>query len=63
MTDPSLHNAAGAGLALVVTMLLCAGRSHAAGALAGAPVPFPPAGLFAGLLVGFALVYTRCKDS
>ena len=62
MTDPSPRNAAGAGLTLVVTMLLFAGIGLAAGALGGAPVPFLLAGLFAGLLAGFALVYTRFKD-
>ena len=62
MTVPSPRNAAGAGLTLVVTMVLCAGIGLVAGALAGAPVPFLLAGLFAGLLVGFALVYTRFKD-
>ena len=62
MTDPSPRNPAGAGLVLVVTMLLCAAIGLAGGALAGAPVPFPPAGPSAGLFVGFALVYTRLKD-
>lgn len=62
MTDPSPRNAAGAGLTLVATIILCAGVGLAIGALAGAPVPFLLAGLFAGLVAGFALVYSRFKD-
>ena len=32
------------------------------GALVGLPVPFAFAGLFAGLVVGFAVVYSRFRD-
>lgn len=62
MTDPSPRDAAGAGLTLVATIILCAGIGLAIGALVGAPVPFLLAGLFAGLVAGFALVYSRFKD-
>ena len=62
MTDPSPRDAAGAGLTLVVTIVLCGGIGLGIGALAGVPVPFLIAGLFIGLFAGFALVYTRFKD-
>ena len=60
--DPSPRNAAGAGLTLVVTMVLCGVAALGLGSLVGAPVLFLLAGLFIGLVVGFALVYTRFKD-
>lgn len=62
MTDPSPRDAAGAGLTLVVTMVIGGAAGLGLGALAGAPVPFLLVGLFAGLGAGFALVYTRFKD-
>ena len=62
MTDPSPRDAAGAGLTLVVTIVLCGGIGLGIGALADVPVPFLIAGLFIGLFAGFALVYTRFKD-
>ena len=62
MTDPSPHDAAGAGPMLVVTVVPCGGIALGIGAFAGVPVPFLIADLFIGLFAGFALVYTRFKD-
>jgi hypothetical protein len=51
-----------AGTLLVTTMLLCAGVGLGIGALVGVPVLLGLAGLFAGLVAGFALVYVRFRD-
>jgi hypothetical protein len=61
MTEPS-RNAAGAGLMLLMTIVLCAMIGLGLGALVGAPAPFAIAGGFFGLGAGFALVYSRFKD-
>ena len=50
-----------AGLMLVVTIALSAGIGFAAGSLVGLAVPLGLAGVFVGLIAGFALVYTRFK--
>ncbi|TMK41784.1 MAG: hypothetical protein E6G56_03435 [Actinobacteria bacterium] len=57
-----VNRGAVAGSVLVATMLLCAGLGAGAGALIGAPVLLGLLGLFAGLVVGFWLVYQRFKD-
>ena len=62
MTEPSPPNPAGAGLTLVVTMVLCGGAGLGLGALVGLPVLLGLVGLFAGLVAGFALVYTRFRN-
>jgi hypothetical protein len=49
-------------MTLVATVLLCGAAGLGVGALVGLPVPFALAGFFAGLAVGFALVYSRFKD-
>jgi hypothetical protein len=61
MTEPP-RNPAGAGLMLVVTMVLCGAAGLGAGALVGLPVLLGIAGLLAGVGAGFAVVYTRFKD-
>ena len=47
---------------LVASIVVCGGLGLGVGALVGLSVPFALTGLFAGLVVGFALVYTRFKD-
>lgn len=62
MTNRPGSDPAAAGVMLVVTILLCAGVGLGLGELVGLAVPFGLAGLFVGLVVGFALVYARFKD-
>jgi hypothetical protein len=62
MTKPSGSSPAGAGLTLVATMLLFGGAGLGLGAFVDLAVPLGITGLFAGLFVGFALVYARFKD-
>jgi hypothetical protein len=62
MSSPSGMNPAGAGLTLVATAVLCGGVGLGGGALIGSPVPVGLAGFFAGLVAGFALVYSRYRD-
>jgi len=42
-------------------MVLCAGIGYGLGSLVGLEVPIGLAGLFAGLVVGMALVYVRFR--
>jgi hypothetical protein len=58
----STRNAAAAGLMLVLTIAVCAALGAGLGALAGVPELAGLAGGFVGLLLGFALVYTRFKN-
>ena len=51
-----------AGTLLIATILVCMGVGVGIGALVGAVVPLGLLGLFAGLGLGFALVYSRFKD-
>jgi hypothetical protein len=51
-----------AGTLLIAAILVCMGIGVGIGALVGAVVPLGLLGLFAGLGVGFALVYSRFKD-
>jgi hypothetical protein len=62
MTERPRSDPAAAGVMLVVTMLLCAAIGFGAGAIVGLAVPLGIAGLFLGLVAGFALVYARFKD-
>lgn len=62
MTRPRGPDPRGAGVTLVAAVLLCGAVGLGIGALVGLPVPFALAGFFAGLAVGFALVYSRFKD-
>ena len=55
-------NPAAAGALLVTPILLLGGAGLGIGALVGLPVPFAFAGLLAGLVVGFAVVYSRFRD-
>lgn len=55
-------DAAGAGLMIVVALVLGAAVEYGVGAAIGAPVAVAFAGGFLGLLLGFRLVYTRFKN-
>jgi Putative F0F1-ATPase subunit Ca2+/Mg2+ transporter len=54
--------AAGAGVLLISTILVCAAVGLGLGALIGAPVPFLLIGGGAGVVVGFWNVYSRFKN-
>jgi presenilin-like A22 family membrane protease len=60
MTGP--RDAAGAGLMVVSSIVVCAAIGFGVGSLFGAEIPLAFAGGFIGLIVGFRLVYTRFKD-
>jgi hypothetical protein len=51
-----------AGALIVASMILCAAVGFGLGALVGHAVLVGLAGLFVGLLVGFALVHDRYRD-
>jgi len=51
-----------AGSIIVGSMVLCAGVGFALGSLAGVAVLTGLVGLFVGLVLGFAVVYTRFRD-
>jgi Putative F0F1-ATPase subunit Ca2+/Mg2+ transporter len=54
-------DAATAGFTLIGSMLTCAAAGFGLGSLFGLAVPLGLAGLFAGLVVGFFLVYSRYR--
>jgi hypothetical protein len=58
---PPRADAVTAGALLVGTMVACAGAGFALGSLVGLAVPAGLLGLFAGVVVGFSLVYARFK--
>jgi hypothetical protein len=60
MTGP--RDAAGAGLMLVSSLVACAAIGFGVGSAFGAQVPLAFAGGVTGLILGFALVYSRFKD-
>jgi hypothetical protein len=60
-TPPGRADAAAAGALLVGAMLACGAAAYGLGSLVGLAVPLGLAGLFAGLVVGFALVYARFR--
>jgi hypothetical protein len=62
MSEPRGPDPKGAGVTLVAAVVLCVAVGLGIGALVRLPVPFALAGFFAGLAVGFALVYSRFKD-
>ena len=55
-------DAAAAGLMVVATMAIGGLSGYGLGSLVGLAVPFGLAGLFAGIVGGFALVYARFRD-
>jgi hypothetical protein len=62
MSRTPARAAAGAGALLISAILACAAVGVGIGALIGAPAALGIAGGFAGLGVGFWLVYSRFKD-
>ena len=58
---PTGADAATAGFTLIGAMLACAGAGFGLGSLLGLAVPLALVGLFAGLVVGFFLVYSRYR--
>jgi hypothetical protein len=60
-TPPGRADAAAAGGLLIGAILACAAAGYGLGSLTGLAVPLGLAGLFAGLVVGFALVYVRYR--
>jgi hypothetical protein len=58
---PTRADAATAGFTLIGSMLACAAAGFGVGSLFGLAVPLGLAGLFAGLGVGFFLVYSRYR--
>ena len=60
-TPPGRADAATAGALLIGAMLAFAAAGYGLGSLVGLAVPLGLAGLFAGLVVGFALVYARYR--
>ena len=60
-TPPGRADAATAGALLIGAMLAFAAAGYGLGSLVGLAVPLGLAGLFAGLVVGFALVYARFR--
>ena len=58
---PGRADAATAGAQLVGAMVACAGVGFALGSILGLAVPAGLVGLFAGLVVGLALVHARYR--
>jgi hypothetical protein len=58
---PTGADAAAAGFMVIAAILVCAGIGFGLGSLVGLAVPLGLAGLFAGLVVGFRLVYARYR--
>jgi hypothetical protein len=58
---PTGADAATAGFLVIAAMLACAAAGFGLGALIGLAVPLGLLGLFAGLVVGFFLVYSRYR--
>ena len=58
---PGRADAAAAGAMLIGAMLACAAAGYGLGSLTELAVPLGLVGLFAGLVLGFALVYARFK--
>jgi hypothetical protein len=61
MTEPRRRDPAAAGAMLLATIVSCAGAGFGIGALTGFPVPLGLAGVFVGLIAGFALVHARFR--
>jgi hypothetical protein len=58
---PGRADAAAAGALLIAAIVGCAAAGYGLGSLVGLEVPLGLLGLFAGLIVGFALVYARFR--
>ena len=62
LSQPQRGSAAAAGIMLVLAIVICTAIGLGLGLLVQAPAPLAIAGGFIGLVLGFALVYTRFKD-
>ena len=62
MTEGPAKGAAGAGMLLISTILVCAAIGLGIGALIGAPAPFALGAGGVGVVLGFSLVYSRFKN-
>jgi hypothetical protein len=60
-SPPGRADAAAAGGLLLGTMVACAAAGFGLGSLVGLAVPAGLIGLFAGVVMGFALVYARFR--
>jgi hypothetical protein len=58
---PTGADAAAAGFMLIASILICGAAAFGLGSLVGLGVPLGLAGMFAGLVVGFLLVYARYR--
>jgi len=58
---PTGADAETAGFVMIATMVACAAAGLGLGALFDLAVPLGLTGLFAGLVVGFLLVYSRYR--
>ena len=58
---PTRADAATAGFTLIGAMLACAAVGFGLGSILGLAVPLGLVGFFAGLVVGFLLVYARYR--
>jgi hypothetical protein len=58
---PGRADAAAAGALLIAAIVTGAAAGYGLGSLVGLEVPLGLLGLFAGLVVGFALVYARFR--
>ena len=61
-SDRPTNRGAVAGSVLVASIVLCALIGLGLGALVGAAALLAIAGVFAGLVLGFAVVYARFRD-
>ena len=62
MSEPPNGSAAAAGIMLLVTIVVCAAVGLGVGTLVGAAAPLAVGGGFVGIVLGFALVYSRFKN-
>ena len=60
-SPPGRSDAAVAGALMIAAIITCAAIGYGIGSLVGAAVPLGLAGLFAGLVVGFAVVHARFR--
>jgi hypothetical protein len=60
-TPPGRADAAAAGTMLITAIVGCAAAGYGLGSLVDLAVPLGLAGLFAGVVVGVALVYARFR--
>jgi hypothetical protein len=60
-SPPGRADAAAAGALLIAALVGCAAAGYGLGSLVDLAVPLGLAGLFLGLVVGFALVYARFR--